>query len=309
MKRAKGRKLRSPTPSRAGAREDDCTIPPPIAAKDLPHLVLPRNDDEVRRIAKYVEWQAKGEIVEHAEKVSTEHVMGHKHECWDVRTDKERYWVITSPTNLYSQTLMPSLDYTLSLHIGIGARMASVKPVDVHPFEQIVMADAWRRWEQAGELLNEAEEAEDFQTVGMRCRECLIVMVRTISHPQMVPEGAEAPKHADVVHWCELIADHVSKGSSAKEVRAYLKGTSKRGWDLVNWLTHAQNAALADAMLAHDVTQHVMAIFGTAMFRLRQGIPDRCGGCGSYRVSLWADEPGIPMQPRCEACGWMKNDG
>jgi hypothetical protein len=66
---------------------------------------------------------------------------------------------------------MPSLDYTLSLHIGIGARMASAKPVDVHPFEQIVMADAWRRWEQAGELLNEAEEAEDFQAVGMRCRE------------------------------------------------------------------------------------------------------------------------------------------
>jgi hypothetical protein len=62
-------------------------------------------------------------------------------------------------------------------------------------------------------------------------------------------------------------------------------------------------------MLAHDVTQHVMAIFGTAMFRHRQGIPDRCGGCGSYRVSLWADGPGIPMKPRCEACGWMKNDG
>jgi len=42
--------------------------------------VLPRNDDEVRKIAEYVEWQAKGETVEHAEKVSTEHVMGRKHE-------------------------------------------------------------------------------------------------------------------------------------------------------------------------------------------------------------------------------------
>src|ERR1700692_250245 len=104
---------------------------------------------------------------------------------------------------LYSQTLMQSLDYTLSLHIGSGARMASAKSPDVNELEQIVMADAWRRWEQAGELLNEAEEAEDFQAVGMRCRECLIVMVRTISQPQMVPEGTEAPKHADVVHWCD----------------------------------------------------------------------------------------------------------
>jgi hypothetical protein len=302
MKSKKGIKRRNKAPV------DDCTIPPPIAAKDLPRLVLPRNDDEVQKIAEYVEWQAKGETVEHAEKVSTEHVMGRKHDCWDVRTDKERYWVITSPTNLYLQTLMPSLDYTLSFHIGIAARMASSKPVDVSAFEQIVMADAWRRWEQAGELLNKAEEAEDFQAVGMRCRECLIVMVRTISQPQMVPAGAEAPKHADVVHWCELIANHVAKGASAKEVRAYLKGSSKRGWDLVNWLTHAQNATLADAMLAHDVTQHVMAIFGTAMFRHRQGIPDRCGGCGSYRVSLWADEPDVPMKPQCEACGWIKPD-
>lgn len=29
-------------------------------------------------------------------------------------------------------------------------------------------------------------------------------------------------------------------------------------------------------MLAHEITHHVMAIFGTAAFRLRQGIPERC---------------------------------
>jgi hypothetical protein len=76
--------------------------------------------------------------------------------------------VITAPTNLYSQKLMPSLDYTLSLHIGVTARMASAQPVDVNALEQIVMADAWRRREQAAELLNKADEAEDFQAVGMR---------------------------------------------------------------------------------------------------------------------------------------------
>jgi hypothetical protein len=118
-------KPRAGARSRAKAPGDDCVFPPPIAATDLPRLVLHRNEDEVRKIAEYVEWPSKGETVEHAEKVSTEHVMDRKHECWDVRTDKERYWVITAPTNLYSQKLMPSLDYTLSLHIGVTARMAS----------------------------------------------------------------------------------------------------------------------------------------------------------------------------------------
>jgi hypothetical protein len=34
-------------------------------------------------------------------------------------------------------------------------------PVDVNALEQIVTADAWRRWEQAAELLNKADEAEE----------------------------------------------------------------------------------------------------------------------------------------------------
>jgi hypothetical protein len=183
--------------------------------------------------------------------------------------------------------------------------MMSKNEPGVDVLEQMTMPDAWRRWEQAGEVLNEAEEAEDFQTVGMRCRECLIVMVRTLSAPNMVPADTPVPKHADVVHWCEMIANHVAKGSSAKEVRGYLKATSKAAWELVNWLTHARNATRADATLTHEVTQHVLAVFGTAMFRHRQGIPDRCDDCGSYRIGLWADEPGVAMRPRCQACGWM----
>ena len=253
-----------------------------------------------------MEWQAADERVAHAEKVNEEFVVGRRHDCWDVHTDKGQYWVITEPTNLYSKALFPSLDYTISFHVGLAARMMSQRTPGVEPLEQMTMPDAWRRWEQAGEVLNEAEEAEDFQAVGMRCRECLIVMVRTLSLPEMVPAGELPPKHADVVHWAERIADHIAHGSSAKEVRGYLKATSKAGWEMVNWLTHARNATRADAMLAHDVTQHVLATFGTASFRHRQGIPDRCEACGSYRVGLWSPEPGEPIRPRCHVCGWLK---
>src|SRR5258705_400041 len=144
----------------------------------------------------------------------------------------------------HHQPIFPTLDYTLSFHVGVMARVASTNKPDVNELEQLVMADVWRRWEQAGELLNEAEEAEDFQSVGMRCRECLIVMVRAISLPETVPEGSAPPKHADVVHWCELIANHIAKGSSAKDVHGYLKSISKSGCELVNCLTHTQNTTL-----------------------------------------------------------------
>lgn len=286
----------------------DCVIPGPIPAKALPDLVMPRDGDDVQKIAEYVEWQSRGEKVVHAEKISAETILGRKHECWDVRTNKTRYWVITEPTNLYSQSLFPSLDYTLSFHIGVTARMMARHEPSVEALEQITMQDAWRRWQQAGQVLDEAEEAEDFQAVGMRCRECLIAMARILALPEMVPDGTAAPKKADAIHWCELIANHVARGSSAKEVRGYLKSTSRAAWELVNWLTHARGATRADAVLAHEVTQHVLAIFGTAVFRFRQGIPDRCESCGSYKFGLWADEPGVPMRPRCQACGWMKSE-
>ena len=91
----------------------------------LPNLLLTRDQEAERRIRDYVEWQAKDEKVSHAERVSTEFVLGRRLDAWDVRTDKGRWWVITSPTNLYSHELFPSLDYTLSFHVGVTTRMMS----------------------------------------------------------------------------------------------------------------------------------------------------------------------------------------
>src|SRR3546814_16380702 len=66
------------------------------------------------------------EFVQHAEKIKTERVMGTDYSVWDVHTNLNRWWVITNPTNLYSQVLMPSLDYTLSFHIGLMARVQEI---------------------------------------------------------------------------------------------------------------------------------------------------------------------------------------
>jgi hypothetical protein len=286
----------------------ECVIPPAIPDEALSALVFKPDVGGADKISAYVGGQMRGKRVTHAEKVMTEYVLGRQYDCWDVRTKKTRFWVITSPTNLYSQQLFPSLDYALSFHIGVTARMMAQHTPDAGMLEQVMMVDAWRRWEEAGETLNAAQEAEDFQSVGMRCRECLISMVRILAKPAMVPAGTDAPQGANVVAWCALIADHVAHGSSADRVRGYMKATSKAGWELVNWLTHVRGATRADAILGHELTQHVLSVFGTAFLRHQQGIPDRCEACGSYRMGLWAGEPGVPMRPRCEACGWMKDE-
>lgn len=207
----------------------------------------------------------------------------------------------------YDQALFPSIDYTLSFHIGLMARVMARHEPKAGVLEQITLPAAWRKWQQAGKALDDAEEPEDFQTVGMRCRECLIAMVHALKLPTMISGNTDPPKKSDVVAWCELIANQVAHGSSAEAVRGYLKAVSKAGWALVNWLTHAQGATRADGLMAHELTEHVLSLFGAAMLRHRQGVPDRCENCGSYQFELWADEPGVPLNPRCRSCGWMKD--
>jgi hypothetical protein len=108
-----------------------------------------------------------GTEVHRAEKVASERIYGIKHDVWDVDSSDGRWWVITNPTNLYSQemTPTPSMDHAFALHIGVTARLLARQhleaPVDGPPRE--LVSRAWRKFEQSAEALNEADEAEDFQ--------------------------------------------------------------------------------------------------------------------------------------------------
>jgi len=289
---------------------DECVIPGPVPAEALGRLkVRPDPEHEARSVLEYMAGQARDETVVHLEKVATERVFGQKHDVWDVHTDVGRWWVITAPTNLYSQAHFPSLDYVLSFHVGLMARVAARdhKKSDAASAERERLLTPWRRWEQAAEVLDVAEEAEDFQAVGMRCRECLIELAQGAADVTMLAPGEEAPKRADFVHWSEIIARTVASGASAEEIRGHLRVTAKATWQLTNWLTHAKNATRSDAQIALGATANTLSIFGERLIRHEQGAPDRCPGCSSYQVALDfrpdldADSPYVSL---CAKCGW-----
>ena len=114
----------------------DCIIPPAIPKPELHRLMFRHSELEAQQIKDYMARQASDEKVLHVEKVASERIFGREHAVWDVHTDKERWWVVTEPTNLYSQTLMPSLDYTLSFHIGLMARVAARREPEGSEAEQ-----------------------------------------------------------------------------------------------------------------------------------------------------------------------------
>lgn len=90
---------------------------------------------------------------------------------------------------------------------------------------------SWRKWEQAGVELNRAREGEDFQAIGMRCRESLIAFA--LEAAGIVPKstGRPLPKAADFVGWSEAIADTICPGPSGEartSVRHFLGDVSGR---------------------------------------------------------------------------------
>ena len=68
----------------------------------------------------------------------------------------------------------------------------------------LLLPGSWRRWQQAFEAYDSGDEAENFQAVGVRLRECLVSFVGETSNDEMAPEGQEPPKQADFKGWTEV---------------------------------------------------------------------------------------------------------
>lgn len=298
------RKLMKDTDQKA---MDECTIPSPVPLSFLDQVMLNRPEYQADEIREYVHHRTEGENVTHLEKLAAEHIFDRQIEGWDVRTKDNRYWLVTSPMNLYSQELFPSLDYTITFHVGLSLRITAIEARTASKEQRDLLSAAWRKWEQAANALGFAVEAEDFQVVGMRCRESLIAMTRAIADYSMVTDGQEVPKASDFIHWTELIADTIAKGSSAKHVRNYLKTIAKSTWQLVNWLTHASNAVRFDGRIAVDATENILSAFGMALLRYERGLPERCPKCASYRIE-YIYRPELKSEKEyvslCESCGW-----
>jgi hypothetical protein len=85
--------------------------------------MLAATQEEIDKVTSYFEGQAPDLKVEFIQKVYSENVLGHCHDVWDVQTDKDRWWVITNPSNLYSQEQFPNMDLAVTFHVGLCLRI------------------------------------------------------------------------------------------------------------------------------------------------------------------------------------------
>lgn len=278
----------------------------PVPPEEMWRYTFERDPDAENDIANYVSGQARDETVHHVEKIKVEYVLGDPYEIWDVVTDKNRWWVLTNLTNLYSQKLFPSLDYTLSFHIGLMMRMRS-RPhgpdaTDPQPFDEIS-----RRHEQAEKLYDRAVEPEDYQAVGMQLRESLLSLMDVMRRGVVFSEDTVQPKAADFVAWSKIVLNQLCPGASNKILRQYLKTTAERTWQLVNALTHDKKANETVGGIAMHACSTLIGHSVLLSNREKNDATAECPNCHSRKIRTHFDrEIGDTgdYYVTCGSCGW-----
>jgi hypothetical protein len=106
------------------------------------------------------------------------------------------------------------------------ARVAARREPEGSEAEQEFLRVTNRKIVQASEAFDQADEAEEFQAVGMRCRECLLALIEELTEGSDIAEGEGLPKAGDFVAGNEKIANAVAPGGSAEYIRGYLKTTA-----------------------------------------------------------------------------------
>lgn len=266
-------------------------------------------EHEDRSIRQYVLTQLHDDEdgVTLVQRVGQERVAGTTYTMYDVHTIKGRWWVITNPTNLYSQDAFPEIDYVLSFHVGLQMRVMERSRVEVDAELREHAEGGWRRYEAAVETLNTASDAEDFQAVGVKCREALLALARDNRDAEWVGDVPEPPKGDDLKGWMTIFAAALLPD---RRQRAYLKDITDKTWDIAVGLQHNTKATLWDAEMTVDATGHLLHMFMLARTKHQRGEPARCPRCSSYRLVGDGEpdevdgEQGYAQWTTCAACQW-----
>ena len=260
-------------------------------------------EHERRAIEEYLRSHGdSGFQIEHVEKLTSEYVLGGQYDVWDAHTNQGRWWVITNPTNLYSQQHIKSMDVALSFHIGLMMRVRALHNTSSAQNRHRWVPDILRRLDLAASELERAVEVDDYQAIGMRLREALLSLASALSELDGLHSPTDdLPKAGDFKAWAHLAAGNLGAGSESEHLRTYLRTTSEKTWGHVNWLTHARHASEVDARFALSATSQIIEAFILGVERWRLGRPRRCSVCGSYRLRIDFDNG--QWNTACSVCG------
>lgn len=256
----------------------------------------------VKDITEYVEWQSQHKCkVVSAKPEHDFNDLGNEITVWNVKTDNDGdWWVVegkTSPMNLYPQgAYYFSADEVYSFHIGLMTRMERDNAFSPENFVEALSQGAtiapqlFRKLKMVSKLLDEANEIEHFQSIGVQCREALIELANAIYTPQMCAETTQ-PKGSDFKGKSELFIQHCFDGSENADYRSYIKKMTESTWDYANKLTHSSTATIYDASTCVTLCISLVCVYENIISKVYDPFARlQCRECKSRNLTVIEDK-------------------
>ena len=279
---------------------------------------MARNHEDV---ARYVEEQSQGKCkVLSAKTEYTFDDLGHKVNVWNVKTDNDGdWWVVEgeqSPMNLYPQgAYYFSADEVYSFHTGIMERMFAAH--DTYNPEEYVRAitldneiapTLFRKLKNIATLIDSAREIEDFQAIGVQCREILIELGNSIYSPEMA-EDEEQSQASNFKKKAELFIRFCLSGSENSEYRSIIKKMTEGTWDYACKITHSQTATFYEVSTCVSLIISLVSLYENVRQKSMDPMAQfQCPNCKSKKFNVAnheCDEDGVILKLflQCEECG------
>lgn len=271
-------------------------------------------------VKKYVEWQNQNKCKVLSAKPEHEfNDLGMEVSVWSVKTDIDGdWWVVEGdnvPMNLYPQSAYYfSADEVYSFHMGIMQRMfVSRENYNSEDFINSVTLNSgiapvlFRKLKSVATLIDIAKEIEDFQSIGVQCREILIELGNHIYKPEMAM-GEEQPQASNFKKKSEFFVQFYLIGSENKDYRKAIKKITEATWDYACKITHSRTATYYECSTCVTLCISLVGIYENIMQKVFDPISQyKCSACKSKKLTIADDEhneDGLvrKLYLKCEEC-------
>jgi hypothetical protein len=242
--------------------------------------------------------------------------LGYDVNVWNVKTKTDSYWVVegeNAPMNLYTQNgHYFSADEAYSFHMGITQRLTKRHNdnfkhiIDELPLDIERIKSISRKLNLASEKLSFDLEPEEFQSIGLICREALVDLSKELCerNEEMIKE--KGFKTSDFKNVSSEFINLYIPGSSNADLRNYSRKITEIAWSYSSAIVHSPNKTFPDVKIALLFTSMAVSIIENLFLKyIRFDNELVCEKCGSKKVNILEIEQnkfiGI-----CESCKYEK---
>lgn len=221
---------------------------------------------------------------------------------WNVKTDNDGdWWVVEGdevPMNLYSQSAYYfGADEAYSFHMGLMKRMrveqekfSSEDFVRGVTLGTDIAPQLFRKLKNVAQLIDSAHEVEDFQSIGVQCREILIELGNYIYVPDMATNG-EQPQKSNFKQKVELFLQFYLKGSENSDYRSMIKKLTESTWEYACKITHSSKATFYEASSCVMMCTSLIGVCENILQKIYDPVSQyKCSSCKSKRLVIDSDE-------------------